>query len=667
MTERRRRRGSRNRGRGRGPRGGEELQLQQASPEVEVIHAPVEAAPRSSGAEPRDIPAKKLVRPRALQRDRFPIYAAIATVVVAIAAYISALQNGLVLDDRWVLLDNPLVTNISGIWRSFGAPYWPAIQQAGQYRPLVVGSFAIDWAIAGNDPRWFHLVNVLWHAAASLLVWRLLTHLLSPAGALAGALLFAVHPVHVEAVANVVGRSESMATVFVISALLLHARRNAAAPLLFALALVSKESAMVFIGLAAAWDIVLRRDWLTALRERRWLYAAYGVVAIAYALTLAAIFQGRAIVVPASTWMGATTGERLLTVLSIIPHYVRLMIAPVELSADYNPRVITLATHITPQVITGMLLVVVLLTCLAVAWRRSRVTFYGLIWFAIAVSPVSNVFFASGIALAERTLYLPSVGFVVLAGLMFEWSARRRMQLTMYAAFAVLVLMTVRTAARIPVWKDNKTLVLTTLDDHPESYKVHQQAGGILLQVNDSAGSVREYGIAASLFNKDPYFYREVAEAALRKRDFRRALAMLDTSIRLMPDHPSPWMRIADSRFNLGEYAEAIAAAKMAYELSRDSVRALVVMASSSRAMGDWTAAAEAYRSGLKAHPGSWELHSGYADLLLQMGDVETARREAALGVELSRGDTSARAIQQRANATVPDSGSLQGNVQKTP
>ena len=667
MTEQRRRRGARNRGRTRTERGpGDELRLEKPSPEAENAPgteehaAPVateSAGSKRSGAQ----------RPRALQADRFPVYAAIATVIVAVLAYANALGNGLVLDDRWVLLDNPLVANLSGVWKSFAAPYWPEVQQAGQYRPLVIGSFATDWAIAGNDPRWFHLVNILWHAGASLLVWCLMRQMLSPAGALASALLFAVHPVHVEAVANVVGRAEPMMTVFVIGALLLHDRRNALAPLLFALALASKESGIVFLGLAAGWDILLRSDWRGALRERRWLYAGYSAVAVGYAVVLAFIFQGRTIMVPASIWLGSSTGERLLTVVSLIPHYVRLMVAPLELSADYNPRVITLATNVSLQVLTGFALLIIILVCLALAWRRSRVAFFALIWIAVALSPVSNVFFASGIGLAERTLYLPSAGFVLLAGLLFEWGARRRVTPTLWVSAVVLALMAARSWTRTPTWKDNRTLVLTTLADHPESYKVHQQAGGILLQIGDSAGSVREYGIAALLFNRDPYFYREVAEAALRKRDFHRALAMLDTSIALMPNHPSPWMRVADSRYNLGQYPQAIAAARQAYRLAQDSVRALVIIALSARAMGDNAAAAEAYRTGLVDHPDSWEIHSGYADLLLDTGDVEAARRESAIGVRLSGGTVPARAVQRRVDSALADSGSLQRTMQKAP
>lgn len=659
MSERRRRRGG-GRGQGRPSRTREPGEARpERSSRQRPQRVPEEEAAREATAELVAAPTESSTpakRPRALQRDYFPLYSAIAVVVVALLVYANALQNGLVLDDRWVLLDNPLVSRLDGLWRAFAAPYWPAIQQAGQYRPLVVGSFAVDWAISGSDPRWYHAVNVLWHALASLMVWVLFRRLISPAGALAGALLFAVHPVHVEAVANVVGRSECMATVFVIGALLLHDRGNAMAAVLFALALASKESAIVFLGLAAAWDLLLRSDVRTEIWKRRWLYAGYAVVVVVYAATLAMVFRGSALVIPASTWYGATTAERLLTVASVIPHYIRLLVVPFELSADYNPRVITLAQHLTAPVLTGILLLVVLLVSAVVAWRRSRMTLFALGWIAIALSPVSNVLFASGIVLAERTLYLPSVGFALLGGILLEYSARKRMNLTLVAAAVVLVLMAARSWTRTPVWKDNRTLVLTTMEDHPESYKGHQQAGGILLQLRDTAGSTREYAIAARLFDRDPYFYREVAEASLRRNDFRKAIAMLDTAIRLMPSHPSPWLRLGDAHYHLGEFDQAIVAARRGYELGPDSSRALVLVAVSALALGQPGIAIEAYRTGIREHPRAWELHAGYADVLLGMGNLEEARKEAELGVQLSGGNATARSVQARTQQPQSDS-----------
>ena len=569
--------------------------------------------------------------------DRITPVAIVAIVLVAAAVYANSVFNQFVLDDRWVILDNPLVHSVSGFWRAWVEPYWPPQHPAGQYRPLALVSFTADWLLSGGDPRWFHAMNVVWHAAASLIVWVLLRRLLSPAGALAAGLLFAVHPVHVEAVANIVGRAEAMATAFGVAAVLAHARRSWAAPLLFALALASKESAIVVIALAGAWDLVVERAPRAALRDRRWLYAGYAGVIAAYAAVLAALFARRQFVDIAALWNGASAADRWLTMLSVIPHYVRLMVAPAELSADYNPRVITLATGLTPLVLSGLLLLATFVAAAWTAWRRSRRVLFALAWFAIALAPVSNVLFPSGVVLAERTLYLPSVAACLLAGIGFEWLAMRRTVTALVLAGAAFVLMAVRTWTRTPVWRTNRTLLLVTAADHPESYKIHQRAAGIFMNVKDTVAANREYAMATRLFDRDPYLYREVAEAALQQGDYRRAIAMLDSSLRIMPDHPSPWLRLADARFMLGDWSGAITAARRGYELAPDSIRAVLIIASSARSAGDAAAAAAAYRAAIDRHPRAWELHTSFAALLLDMGDTASARRQAAEGVRLSR------------------------------
>src|SRR5215211_1286475 len=132
-----------------------------------------------------------------------------------------------------------------------------------------------------------------------------------------------------------------MATAFVIAALLAHRTlaadpvRRWAAPALFALGLASKENAIVFVALAAALDVLGARRPLEELRARRALYAAYAGVVLAYAVALAPVF-----------W-GVFAGPRVLTALSVIPHYVRLLVFPADLSSDYSPRIINLAESVT--------------------------------------------------------------------------------------------------------------------------------------------------------------------------------------------------------------------------------------------------------------------------------------------------------------------------------
>src|SRR5581483_2818764 len=167
-----------------------------------------------------------------IRKERWPLIIA----VLAVVCYANAVANGFVSDDAGIIRDNPLVHSVSGLWRAWIHSYWPEVDKAGQYRQLV---------------------NVLWHAALCVLLYRFLSVLLAPTGALFGSAWFAVHPVHVEAISMGVGRAEVMAAVFVLLAWMAHRERRPLATLWFALALASKESGIVFLGLAVLNDVLL--------------------------------------------------------------------------------------------------------------------------------------------------------------------------------------------------------------------------------------------------------------------------------------------------------------------------------------------------------------------------------------------------------------------------
>src|SRR5438105_9437983 len=115
------------------------------------------------------------------------------------------------MDDLYIVVWNPLVHSIQGMWRGFAAPYWPPDLGGQMYRPLPLASFAMGWAIGGAHPLLFHTINLLWHAVVAVSVAALTRRLADMTAAFVAGLIFAVHPVHVEAVAHVVGLGEVMA------------------------------------------------------------------------------------------------------------------------------------------------------------------------------------------------------------------------------------------------------------------------------------------------------------------------------------------------------------------------------------------------------------------------------------------------------------------------
>lgn len=479
------------------------------------------------------------------------------------------------------------------MWRAFGHPYWPEAWGWGQYRPLAIASFAIQWWVGGEAPWVFHLVNIAWHATVCVLLWRLLSTWLPPAGAMLGALWFAVQPVHVEAVASAVGQTELMAGAFVLAACLAHREGKRTAALWFALALLCKESGIVFLGLA-----------FLIPTPRRSLFVRYGVVALLYAACLGLLFTSQSIRNVAPTWTGASVGARWLTMVGLVPDYLRLMVAPVALRTDYGPQVTRLATGITPQIILGALLLVLSITTVLTTRKRAPVVGLGFAWFAIAIAPVANVFFASGVVLAERTMYLPSAGAAVIAGWLLVQLPRRTMPLAVLGVGALAA----RTWTRTPVWHDNFALTVAALHDSPASYKAHHVAGVFLGQAGHWPEAAAEYRLARQLFPLDGDPYRGGAEAALVTHDYATAAALLDSARHLGPTQIEPWLRGADVRMMQGRWRDAEALAFGAYELQPDSTRAIAMVVSAAIRAGDLKAANAAIKRGLTDHPGDERL-----------------------------------------------------------
>jgi len=622
-------------------------------------------------------PIRRLVRAVRADADT---RAALAVALVAGLTYANAVVNGFTLDDDTVIQKNPLVHHLSACWRAFAHPYWPDHTPGGQYRPLAIVSFALDWAATAGSAQWMHAVNVVWHIGACLLVWRLLRELLPRGGALAGALYFAVQPVHVEAIASTVGRCDLMAAVFVLAGVLAHRHGRWTAVPLYAAAVASKESGAVMLGLVAASDAIFApapdgsahapglggvraavhaavRPAARALRRRWRFYAGYLAVAAVYAGALALVFRHRPLVDLAPAWFHATVMDRWLTEARVVPEYVRLLVAPFELRLEYSPRVIEVAHTVTPTVALGLALVGLAVICAILAWRRAPAASFGIVWLAIAISPVSNILFASGVVLAERTLYLPSVGMAALVGVGSVWAWRRLCavgdgkgegegtggmivhaagraavgrRVALAAGAVVLAAFGVRSWTRTSVWHDDKRLLLTSLALEPESYRTHLRAAIILDHDGDWRAAEHEFAVARTLYRGDPYTYEGAAMVADMHDEFAVADRLYDSASLITPGLYEVYIKQARMRYRARDFAGAIRSARVAYLAERDSVGALNVLTGAAQQIGDFAGAEWAFRRGLADHPRDTALHRQYSWMLAARGDSVASRREAA-------------------------------------
>ena len=433
--------------------------------------------------------------------------------LLAAAVYANTLGHGFVWDDNTIVLGDPAIRSLSSIPSFFARSYWgEADPEFKLYRPLVQTTLAIDWAIGRGSAVPFHATNLLLHVLATLLAFHLFRGLHDelPWAVLASA-LFAVHPVHTDAVDSIVQRAELLSAIGVMGGLLAALRgRWLVLALCAAVGLLSKETAAMLPLLLAGWHLLGDRA-----RRPRW--PAYAVSIGVLALYGVARWK----VLGTATGMHAafgdvSVGERALTMTWVFGDYVRLLLVPWPLCADYavntNPLV-----RVTSAADPRFLSAALALSTLAIVWcvaaaRRWRGAFWGA-WAAIALAPVSNVLLPIGAIEAERFLYLPSVGACAILAWIPSRPETRRVGLLVVGFFAALTIL------RNPIWKDDATLLDARVADARE--------------------------------NPFPRYFR--AAQLMQKGEARQARDLLDEALDALPAYEKARQLRAEVRIRLGD------------------------------------------------------------------------------------------------------------------
>jgi hypothetical protein len=429
--------------------------------------------------------------------------------------YLGALWNGFALDDVYIIALNPLVQSIQGVWRAFAAPYWPPELGGAMYRPIPVATFALDWLT--RSAAWLHGANLLWHAGASVLVAALGLRWAGERAGLAAGLIFAVHPVHVEAVANIVGRAELMAALFALVAVWAALERRVVWSLAaFAVALLCKENGAVAPALIVlAWLAGLGRPERKTVQP---LLVGWVLIGVSYGLARwMAIHSFSHLQALASQFVGESPVTVRLTAVAALADVARLLVFPATLRVDYSVAERTAVyTPLDSRFVVGLLILVLWAVLVYRSWRGARaVEAFGLACMGVAYLPVANLLFPTGVLVAERTLYLPSVGLALALG---AWLGRPVEGLPRAAWATILAALVlaggVRSALRVPVWKDDMSVTGSILRDSQRSYRGHSRAGSLLQSSGRPREALRALTNATRIYQRDANVYIGAADAA---------------------------------------------------------------------------------------------------------------------------------------------------------
>lgn len=421
-----------------------------------------------------------------------PIVCYIIIVVVTSLVYYNSLSNGFVFDDDTIILSNPAIESTSNIPKFFTADEGFHKVIGRYYRPVVSSTYAIDYSIWKLDPYGYHLTNVIIHIICCVLLFKIFTVLFwrykyRNLFSLFSALIFAVHPIHTEAVTWVSGRTDSLVTLFFFASFLCYlyftremrfdSRQNqlrtvkdknysylAWSLFFYAAGLLTKEMIITMPVIILLYDFVYRKKPLSYFKENITAYIMFAVVTAAYLLLRYVLLKD----VPEREnylyFIGKDAVVVVGTMLKTIPVYFRLLFAPFNLLYHYNGVIQDAKLIIDFPVLLSIAFIVLLLGLAYFFYKKDSIVSFCILFFFVSLLPVMNIIPTMSL-MAERFLYLTSFSLVLLiCHLSLLGSSKRDFSILTFGIVIIIALMSFLTYKRNFDWKDNNTLYLSAKD-----------------------------------------------------------------------------------------------------------------------------------------------------------------------------------------------------------
>ena len=543
--------------------------------------------------------------------------AAMAICVVVLAAYYNSFGNSFHYDDTHSLVDNPHVRSLSNVPRFFHDPgTFSAMPEARMYRPVLLVTYALNYAMDGYELFGYHLVNLLLHLANAWLVWLVASAVSGRrGGALAAALIFAIHPVLSEPINYISSRSSLLAALFFLLAfrLLVEAsqrqptrRHHVLIPLFCLAGLGSKSIAITFAAVGAVYLATCRHP-----RCRPWqLLAAPSLASIAYALWT------RSIIVKAVAQPVRPLLDQWATQVKAFVFYIQTAALPVELSVEPQFAV---SCFWDRHVIAAALALLSLGAIVFSLRRRSPLLALAAAWSVLTLLPSSLL--PLHVLVNEHRLYLPMVGACLGVGALYSASQTprlRKIALLIGAFFIVLVIQ------RNSTWRNEETLWGDAVAKGPLMARPHVNVGkeyveqGLYLEA--IAASRRALAIDANLERA----HYNIGTAYLHRQEMERAIASFRRALEINPDLMEAHTNLGNALKEQGLYSEAVSSYRRALTLS-DNAAIHHNLGSTFLSAGLYDSAEVRFRAALDRDPSPRESWEGLAKTLRSEDRLQSA------------------------------------------
>lgn len=617
--------------------------------------------------------------------------------VFAFLLYANTLNHEYAFDDYPTIYGNRItMQGFAGIPTLMHTAFWYGLdgQNDWLYRPVSMVMFAAEWGIAPNKPAFSHWMNVLWYALTAFVLFKFLVNVFEGKNLLlpfAATMLWIAHPLHTEVIANIKSRDEIMCFLFCILSLnnLLNYIKHSQfkqivyASVFYFMALMSKESAITMLAVIPLLIYVFTNTDL----KRNVLVSSIALIpAVVYIILRGMVLTSQLnlgdIPLIDNSLAGAHGDFNLEkgTAFYILGRYILLLFFPHPLSSDYSFNAIPLVGLSNPLALFALLFYTGAGIYALIRLPKKDPVAFGILYYIITMSVVANVLFLTRSTMADRFLYMPSLGFaiivIVLIARLLKIDLNSKVDFARvanlinynksftYTIGVIVLLASVKTIARNPEWKNDTTIfsadvehtpgssrlrflygnhmiqevkqkkvgpdqydnyyniaieqLTKCIEIHPDYYEAYFGLGDLYTQKGQPEKALTYYQTVVHRLPDLAMGYNNLGNMYFKMNKFDSAIVALQKAVKLMPNYTDAYNNLGSAYFGKADYDNAIVNYKKTIELSPDYVDAWKNLGSSYGSKREFDKSIEAFQKALSLDPNNADVKK-FLDITYQL------------------------------------------------